>query len=419
MMSTLLDALEKLGRDKGIERDFLIKTIELALQSASRKKVRSNDGEPEVSVEENGEGLNAFIMKEVVEQATNPLVEVSLKDALELDDKAEIGQRLKVELDPRLLGRNAAQTAKQVIIQRIQEAERGNIFNEYKDRLLETVTATVLRVEPRYAIIQIGRTEALLPFKEQPFGEKYYMGERLKSVIIDVRNVIRGAQVVVSRSHPKLVKDLFTAEVPEITDGVIEIKAIAREAGERTKIAVYSNEKNIDPVGACVGIKGQRVQAIVRELRGEKIDIIEWSSDPVVFIKNSLSPAEIKQVAINDKEKSAQVVVEDSQLSLAIGKKGQNVRLTAKLTTWKIDIIKEDAFKAQEKSKLDKIFSSQSDGDELTKALDGIISEKMIAKLTAAEIKTTQEITELGAKGLTGIPGIGPKTAEKILAAIK
>ena len=418
MISNLLEALSKIGREKGIEQDFLLETIELALQSASRKKMHLDEDEKRVVIEETETGLAAFILKTVVEQVENSFMEISLAEAQEVDPSAELGAEIKIEFDPQLLGRNAAQTAKQVIIQRIQEAERENVYNEYKDRLYELVTATVQRVEPRYVILMLGQCEALLPFKEQAAGEKYFIGERLKVLIIEVRRANKGTQVVVSRSHPKIVKDLFVAEVPEISDGIIEIKAITREAGERTKIAVSSIDKNIDPVGACVGIRGQRVQAIVKELRGEKIDIIEWAADQVEFIKHSLSPAEIAQVILNDKEKSAQVVVADSQLSLAIGKKGQNVRLTAKLTAWKIDIIKEQDFKAQEKSKIDQIFGVQAPAVAESASLGELIGEKVAEKLAAAEVTTSDAIIALGVEGLTQIKGIGPKSAEKILAAV-
>jgi len=418
MISNLLEALSKIGREKGIEQDFLLETIELALQSASRKKMHLDEDEKRVVIEETETGLAAFILKTVVEQVENSFMEISLAEAQEVDPSAELGAEIKIEFDPQLLGRNAAQTAKQVIIQRIQEAERENVYNEYKDRLYELVTATVQRVEPRYVILMLGQCEALLPFKEQAAGEKYFIGERLKVLIIEVRRANKGTQVVVSRSHPKIVKDLFVAEVPEISDGIIEIKAITREAGERTKIAVSSIDKNIDPVGACVGIRGQRVQAIVKELRGEKIDIIEWAADQVEFIKHSLSPAEIAQVILNDKEKSAQVVVADSQLSLAIGKKGQNVRLTAKLTAWKIDIIKEQDFKAQEKSKIDQIFGVQAPAVAESASLGELIGEKTAEKLAAAEVTTSDAIIALGVEGLTQIKGIGPKSAEKILAAV-
>lgn len=274
----------------------------------------------------------------MVEEVESDLLHISLEEAKSINRNYELGDIIERKVTPRNFGRIAAQTAKQVVVQRIREAERGIVYDEFISRENEIVTGLVQRKEKNSVYIDLGKTEAVLGPTEQVPGETYNIGDRLKTYIVEVKKTTKGPQIVLSRTHPGLVKRLFELEVPEIKDGIVEIKSIAREAGSRTKIAVYSHDKNVDAVGACVGQRGQRVQVIVDELRGEKIDIIEWNEDPVIFVSSALSPAKVINAVINKEHNTAQVVVGDTQLSLAIGKEGQNARLSAKLTGWKIDI---------------------------------------------------------------------------------
>ena len=281
---------------------------------------------------------HVYALKTVVEEPTNEVTEISLAEARKINPKYEVDDILEQEVTPANFGRIAAQTAKQVVVQRIREAERGNIYDEFSNRASDIVTGVVQRVENRNVYIDLGKTEALLPAAEQIEGDEYYHGDRIKAYVLEVRKTSKGPQITVSRTHPGLLKRLFELEVPEIQDGIVEIKSVAREPGMRSKIAVFSREEDVDPVGACVGHKGLRVQAIVNELRNEKIDIVKWNSDPARYIANALSPAKVVSVAVKEDEKVSRVVVPDYQLSLAIGKEGQNARLAAKLTGWKIDI---------------------------------------------------------------------------------
>ena len=280
----------------------------------------------------------------MVEVVNDPYLEISLDDAKKLSDKHAVGDLIKIEITPKDFGRIAAQTAKQVVIQRIKDAERDVIYDDFINRENEIITGLIQRISKNNVFIDLGKTEGILPPVEQIEGEEYEQGDRLKLIIIEVKKTTKGPQIVLSRSHPSLVKRLFELEIPEINDGVVEVFSIAREAGARTKIAVFSKDPDVDPLGACVGFKGSRVRAIVDELNGEKIDIVVWSKDIAEFIGNSLSPSKVVKVEINEKEKSAQVIVPDYQLSLAIGKEGQNARLAAKLTNWKIDIKSESQY---------------------------------------------------------------------------
>lgn len=333
----LIEALTTLEREKGIDSDILIEAIEAALISAYKKNFGTLQN---VRVHfDRGTGIiKVYSRKTIVETATDPRTEISLTDARRLDPRYELGDIVESEVTPRDFGRIAAQTAKQVVVQRIREAERDLIFDEFSNREGDIVTGVVQRNENKNIYIDFGKTEAVLSQSEQMPGDLYAQGERIKTYIIDVKKTTKGPQILVSRTHPGLLKRLFELEVPEIHDGTVEIKSIAREAGSRSKIAVFSKNENVDPVGSCVGPKGLRVQAIVNELKGEKIDIVKWNPDPVKFIANSLSPAKVLSVEIEGDEKIAKVVVPDYQLSLAIGKEGQNARLAAKLTGWKIDI---------------------------------------------------------------------------------
>ena len=337
MNGEFLQALEQIAKEKGISREFLFDAIDVALVSAFKKNFGTSQN-VKVSIDRDTGEVDVYALKTVSEEVENDLLQISLPEAKAKNRNYELGDVIDVKVTPRNFGRIAAQTAKQVVVQRIREAERGIVYDEYITRENEIVTGLVQRKEKNNVFIDLGRTEAILSQTEQAPGEEYNIGDRLKTYIVEVKKTTKGPQIVLSRTHPGLVKRLFELEVPEIKDGVVEIKSIAREAGSRTKIAVFSHNSNVDAVGACVGQKGQRTQVIVNELKGEKIDIIEWNEDPAVYVSSALSPAKVIHVTINKEANTAHVVVADSQLSLAIGKEGQNARLSAKLTGWKIDI---------------------------------------------------------------------------------
>ena len=337
MNKELILAMDDLEKERDISKDLLIEAIESALVSAYKKNYGTAQN-VRVSIDRERGDVDVFMRKDVVDVVTNPFVEVALEEARAIDPEYELGDVIEYKVTPKDFGRIAAQTAKQVVVQRIREAERGIIYEDYVNRQSEIVTGIIHRISNETVFVNLGRTEVILPVNEQVKGERYEVNSRIKVYIMDVKKTTKGPQVFLSRSHPGLVKRLFELEVPEIQDGIVEIKSIAREAGSRTKIAVYSDDENVDPVGACVGTRGIRVQAVVNELFDEKIDIINWSDDPAEMISNALAPAKVEKVIINEDEKSATVIVPDYQLSLAIGKEGQNVRLAAKLTAWKIDI---------------------------------------------------------------------------------
>ncbi len=337
MNREFIKAVEELEKEKEISKDLLIEAIESALVSAYKKNYGTSQN-VRVNIDRDTGDIDVFMRKDIVDDVYDDLVEVSIEEAREIDPKYEVGDVIEKQVTPRDFGRIAAQTAKQVVVQRIREAERGLIYDDYSNRQSEIVTGIIQRVSNDTVFINMGKTEGILAATEQVPGEKYVVNSRIKVFIMDVKKTTKGPQVYLSRSHPGLVKRLFELEVPEIQDGIVEIKSISREAGSRTKMAVYTADENVDPVGACVGSRGTRVQTIVDELFGEKIDIINWSDDPEKLISSALSPAKVEKVIINEEGKSATVVVPDYQLSLAIGKEGQNVRLAAKLCGWKIDI---------------------------------------------------------------------------------
>jgi len=337
MNGEFLQALEQIAKEKGISKELLIDAIDVALVSAFKKNFGTSQNVKVQINRETGE-VDVYALKTVVEEVDNEFMQISLQDAKEIDKNYEAGNVVETKVTPKNFGRIAAQTAKQVVVQRIREAERGIIFDEYISRENEIVTGLVQRKEKNSVFIDLGKTEAILGPGEQTPNEVYNIGDRIKTYIVEVKKTTKGPQIILSRTHPGLVKRLFELEVPEIQSGIVEIKSIAREAGSRTKIAVYSHDENIDPVGACVGQRGHRVQVIVDELKGEKIDIIQWSNDPEIFVGSALSPAKVIEVFADKETNAARVVVGDTQLSLAIGKEGQNARLAAKLTGWKIDI---------------------------------------------------------------------------------
>ncbi|WP_108669655.1 transcription termination factor NusA [Peribacillus acanthi] len=337
MSSELLDALIHLEKEKGISRDVLIEAIEAALVSAYKRNFNQAQN---VRIDLNLEkgSMRVFARKDVVDEVFDSRLEISVADARQINPNYQVEDVVEMEVTPKDFGRIAAQTAKQVVTQRVREAERGIIYSEFIDREEDIMNGIVQRIDSRYIYVSLGKIEALLPVSEQMPNETYQPHDRIKVYITKVEKTSKGPQIFVSRTHPGLLKRLFENEVPEIFDGTVEIKSVAREAGDRSKISVHSDNPEVDPVGSCVGQKGQRVQFIVNELKGEKIDIVKWSEDPVVFVANALSPSKVLDVIVHEDEKGTTVVVPDYQLSLAIGKRGQNARLAAKLTGWKIDI---------------------------------------------------------------------------------
>ncbi len=351
MSAELILALEQLEKEKGIKKDVIIEAIEAALISAYKKNFGSAMN-VKVNIDRTTGDVKVFGLRKVAEVPDMDQMDISVDEAAKINPTLAIGDIAEMEVTPRSFGRIAAQTAKQVVVQKLREAERGIIYDEFYNKESDIVTGIIQRVEKKNVIIDLGKTEAVLAPTEQTPGEEYRFNERLKSYIVEVKKTTKGPQIMISRTHPGLVKRLFELEVPEIHDGTVEIKSISREPGSRTKIAVYSKDENVDPVGACVGQRGTRVQAIVDELRGEKIDIIKWSNDAREYISSSLSPAKVVRVDVHEEEKAAKVIVPDYQLSLAIGKEGQNARLAAKLTGWKIDIKSESQLRQSIESQL-------------------------------------------------------------------
>ncbi len=350
MKSELMSVIDQIGREKGIEKEKVLAALESALLTAAKKRFGQGDN-IQVDIDTDTGEISIVSKKTIAEIVVNAKTEISLEEARKIDGEAEMGDEIGSLLDMDDFGRIAAQAAKQVICQKVREAEWESIEREFSKKEGELVHGVILGQERRNYLVDIGKTEALLPVQEQIPREAHRRGDRVRALLLEVRRTPKDVQVILSRAHPHFVVKLFGLEVPEISEKIVEIKGVVREPGDRTKISVVSRDKAVDPVGACVGVKGSRVQAIVRELRGEKIDIIPWTDDPRVFIGEALNPASIEKVGIDEQKKSALVVVADSQLSLAIGKNGQNVRLAAKLTGWKIDIISSTEY---EKEKLER-----------------------------------------------------------------
>ena len=418
MASALYQSIELLSREKGIEPEIVVGAVEDAIALATRKYYKTTESMRAELDKDTGE-LRAYVYKTVVEspeQIEDPVNQITLDQAKAIAPEVEAGGELRFYKDTSPLGRIAAQMAKQVIFQKVREAERDTVFNEYNHRVGEVLTATVKRLEPMDVIFDIGKAEARMPRREQSRLEQFAVGERTRVVLQRVDRASKGPQVIVSRAAPELVQSLFQGEVPEIYDGTVMIRAIAREAGERTKIAVVSRDKDVDPVGACVGMKGMRVQSIIRELRGEKIDIIEFSEEITTFAEKALQPAKVSRVSIADlAEKQLEVIVDDTQLSLAIGKRGQNVRLAAKLLGWKIDIKSEEEKRQEVEQQMQAMEGGPTTPiDQVTELGSGVIE-----KLTAAGITTVEALADMTPEQLEEIPGIGEKTMEKIGTAVR
>jgi N utilization substance protein A len=415
-ISLLAQTIDQLSREKGIDPEIIVAALEDAMVVAARKYYKTVE-EMRCRFDRETGHLAVFVVKKVADPVVDPVLEISLAEARRLDPQVEVGGEIHIPKPTDVLGRIAAQTAKQVIFQKVREAERDIVVAEYNGRAGELLHCVVKRLEGPEVIVELGRHEARMPKREQSRLETYHIGDRVRVVLKEVDRAAKGAQVVVSRADPLLVQRLFEMEVPEIYDGTVQIKAIAREAGERTKIAVQSRDRDVDAVGACVGMKGMRVQSIIRELRGEKIDIIEWNEDPVAFATNALSPAKVSKVSILDpQERHLEVIVEDSQLSLAIGKKGQNVRLASKLLDWRIDIKSEEE-KRQEVERQMAGLVTETPRTPLEE-LAGL-GEKTKEKLAAHGIASVEELAAMTPEQLMEIPGIGEKMVEKIAAAVK
>lgn len=409
----IIEAFRQIAAEKNLGIDYVLETVEDALISAVKKRFNlDEDDKTNIRVEiDKAQGeITIYITKKVVEKVEFPGKEMTVEEASEHYEDVEVGQELDVPLPFESFGRNAILTVKQMLIQKVREAERDKIFNEYKDRVGELVTGVVQQVEKGNILVNLGRAEAIVPMRDQIKKEKFRQGDRIKAIITDVQNAPRGPQIYLSRSSTDFLKKLFAVEVPEIAEKIIDIRAIAREAGERSKVAVFSNDARIDAVGACVGVKGVRVQNIVRELNNERIDIVPYSSEPMIFVTKALAPAKIVNIDIFADDQKMLVAVADDKLSLAIGKAGQNARLAAKLTGWKINIMSETEYDALKRSEeLERV--------EIEKVPN--IGPKMIQKLIQAGFETAQDVVSSDMERLTAIEGVGPKTAEKIIDACR
>jgi N utilization substance protein A len=413
-LASIYQSIEILSKEKGIDPQIVLDAVKDAMLVAARKQFKSVE-DLVADLDERTGNIIIYSVKTVTDPVTDPTKELSLQEAMRYDKEAQIGSVVRFAKPTEALGRISAQTAKQVILQKVREAERENIYSEYSGRVGELVNCMVKRVEGPDLVLDLGKTEARLLKKEQSRLENFSVGERVRCVIKSVDKTGKNAGVIVSRAAPELVMRLFEQEVPEIYDSTVVIRGCAREAGERTKIAVLSRDRDVDCVGACVGMKGMRVQSIIRELRGEKIDIIEFSEDPVVFATHALSPAKISRVAILDSaEKHMEVIVEDSQLSLAIGKKGQNVRLAAKLLGWRVDIKTEE----EKRQEVEAHMASLSTGTPLSILLDHGMMEMVLEALLTGGIGTVERLGSMTPEELEQIAGIDAETVEGIGAAV-
>lgn len=416
MSNPLQQTIEAVAKEKGIEPDVIITAIEDAVLTASRKYYKSTENLKTKLNHDTGQ-VELYSVKQIVEEVTDPLTEVSLAEAQEIyGDEAEVDMEIEFPKSTDVLGRIAAQTAKQVIFQKVREAERDKTYAEYHERVGEVISGTVKRFENGDIIVEMARIEALLRRRDQSRAENYTTGDRIRAVIVDVTKDTKGQQIILSRTDPALLVSLFMQEVPEIYDGTVSIRGAEREAGDRAKVAVFSHERDVDPVGACVGMKGTRVQSIIRELRGEKIDIVEWSNDPILYVTNAMSPAKIQNARVVDEtERVVEIVVEESQLSLAIGKKGQNVRLAAKLTGWRIDIKSKEQMLAAVEAQFDGLEKGE-EAETLT--LPGL-DDAQLAKLRDAGLDTDVALLNTSSSNLAEVAGVDEAMAVELQAAIR
>ena len=406
MISDLTKVLDQVSREKGVEREVLIKTLEEAVRAAAKKKL-GNNYDLEINYNDEMGEIEIFEFKEVVKEITNKNLEITVEEAWDIDPEAEVGDSLGIKMDTDDLGRIAAQSAKQVIMQRLREAERNIVFDDYKDRKGDIIHGIVQRFDKGAIIVNLGRTEAELPVKEQIPKESYKQGDRIRAYLLDVKQFSRGPQIVLSRTHPNFLSSLFENEVPEISEGIVNVVQVAREPGSRAKIAVSSKDSDVDPVGACVGMKGSRVQAVVQELRGEKIDIVTWDSDPAKFICNALAPAEIVRVIVDETNHSMEVVVPDDQLSLAIGRRGQNVRLASKISGWNLDVTSEANYSNALKESYMSLLGLEGVGDATATAL------------YQEGFRSAEDVAGAGIDELTQIKGLSEEKAEKLIESAK
>lgn len=413
-MDSIFQSIEILSKEKGIDAQIVLDAVKDAMLIAARKHFRTLENY-EAEFDQKTGAIRLYAVKVVADAVTDPALEMTLSEARRIDPQAEVGSSIRIQKPTDALGRISAQTAKQVIFQKVREAERDTVYREYADRVGELVNTAIKRIEGLDLVVDLGKTEARLPKREQSRLESYSVGDRLRCVIKIVDKSAKGPGVVVSRADAELVKRLFEQEVPEIYDGTVQIRGCAREAGERTKIAVQSRDRDVDSVGACVGMKGMRVQSIIRELRGEKIDIIEYSEDPVQFATHALSPAKIGRVTILDPlEHHMEVIVDDSQLSLAIGKKGQNVRLAAKLLGWKIDIKSEE----EKRQEVQNAIELLSTGAPVSALIDHGLAEITVDALVKADIGTVEKLGSMTPEALEALEGIDAESVNQIQTAI-
>ncbi len=395
--------LERVGRERGLSSEILLESVKEALTSAYKKKYDESPQNLRVILDEEKGKIQVLVDKEVVEKITNSGIEISLEEAREINDKIKLGDQVKIEVNPFHFSRIAASTGKYVMMQQIVEMEKDLLYEEFKKREGEIISGTVRYKADHFILIDLGKTEGILPVREQLLNREYRQGERVRTYILRVTREPKGPRIILSQTHPIFLKRLFELEVPEVEEGIVKIIQIKRDAGRRAKVVVESGQKRVDAVGACVGLRGSRIKAILRELEGERVDIIRYSEEPSVFIKNSLKPAEVKQVKLNEANKEAKVIVADDQLSLAIGSRGENVKLAAKLTGWQIDI---------------RSLGQIEEESAFLRELSGV-GEKILIGLKQAGFLTHKDIIRGGIEGLCKVSGIGPKLAEKIFNRAK
>ena len=408
MNSGVLEAMRRIAREKQLDGALLAEALEAGLLSAARKKY-GTAAEIEVIIDAEEDLIGVFLNKTVVDTPEDNVLEIDIEEAQELDTIYEIGDVVRIEVPFDEFGRNAIQAAKQIVVQRVREGEREQIYGDFQDRIGDIITGDVQQIERGGIVVNLGRTEALLPAREQIRRERYRQGDRIRAYLLSVERTTKGPQIILSRTHPNFLKKLFRMEVPEIYDGVVEIMTIAREAGGRSKVAVVSHDERVDPVGACVGVKGSRIQTIVRELAGEKIDIVPWNLDPSVFVSRALNPAKVSKAIVSESEHAVRVVVPDDQLSLAIGKGGQNARLAAKLTGWKIDIVGE----TEHGRELEINLAQRVRVGELPG-----VGPKLAISLEEAGYRHVQDLDGVPTEDILRVAGVGQKTAERISIAV-